>query len=102
MATPKGPSMKGRADSTAWAVPAMAPWTTGSTGRSAGQREADVVEQLVLDLFAHDEDDAVEAGGKGVARRVVHERLAAGPDGARAASGRRSGGRGLLRARLAA
>ena len=73
--------MKGRADSTAWAVPAMAPCTTGSTGRSAGQREDDVVDQLGLDLFADDEDDAVEAGGEGVARRVVHERLVAGTHG---------------------
>ena len=39
-----------------------------------------MVEQLVLDLFAHDEDDTVETGCKGVAGREVHERFAGRPD----------------------
>ena len=40
----------------------------------------DVVEQLVLDLLSHDENDTVETGRESVASREVHERLASRPN----------------------
>ena len=39
-----------------------------------------MVEQLGLDLLAHDEDDTVETGSEGIAGREVHERLAGRPN----------------------
>ena len=80
MATPNGPSTNGRADSDRLRRAgdgALDDRLDGELGRPEG---LDVLEQLVLDLLADDQDDAVEAGGDGVAGGEVHDRLAGGTD----------------------